>query len=165
LKTTVLSAFTGLLLLCTPARAETSPVAPVLPIIPEATFNITNFGAIGDGISTNTSAIQAAINAAGSKGGGIVEVPAGVYLSGPFRLTNKINFHIDAGATLLMLPLDKYPGGTSNPETFISGYGLHDVTISGTGTIDGQGSPWWPFARVRFARRPRMIGGSKKNKK
>ncbi len=158
MKTTVLSAVTGLMLLSIPAGAETSTVAPVLPTIPDATFNITNFGAIGDGVSTNTSAIQAAINAAGAKGGGIVELPAGVYLSGPFRLTNKINLRIDAGATLLMLPLDKYPGGTSDPETFISGYGLHDVAISGTGTIDGQGSPWWPFARVRFAHRPRMIG-------
>ncbi len=151
-------AVTGLVLLSTRAGAEPSTVAPALPAIPDATFNITNYGAIGDGVSTNTSAIQAAINAAGSNGGGIVEVPTGVYLSGPFRLTNKINFHINAGAKLLMLPLEKYPGGTSNPETFISGYGLHDIAISGTGTIDGQGSPWWPFARARFARRPRMIG-------
>ena len=56
-----------------------------------------------------------------------------------------------------MLPLDKYPGGTRNPENLINGNSLHDVAISGSGGIDGQGAPWWPFARDRNARRPCMI--------
>lgn len=137
------------------ARAS---VSPALPVIPEAVFNITNYGAVGDGVATNTTAIQAAIDAASAKGGGIVEVPRGTYLSGPIRLDSKIKLRVDADATLEMLPFGKYPGGTRMPGTFISGSGLHDVAISGSGTIDGQGSPWWPYARVRGARRPRMIG-------
>jgi polygalacturonase len=56
-----------------------------------------------------------------------------------------------------MLPLDKYPGKTIDPKSFISGEKLHDVTISGNGVIDGQGAPWWPLARVPGAFRPRMI--------
>jgi polygalacturonase len=144
-------------LLATLSTAHSSTVAPALPVIPPAVFNITSYGAIGDGVATNTSAIQAAIDAASAKGGGIVEMPAGVYLSGPIRLASQINLRLDDGATLEMLPFSKYPGGTRNPDTFISGSGLHDVAISGSGTIDGQGSPWWPYARVRSARRPRMI--------
>lgn len=138
------------------ARAQ-SFVAPALPIIPSGNYNITNYGARGDGSATNTAAIQAAVNAANDAHGGTVEIPPGIFLSGPVRLTDGINLHLDAGATLRMLPLDKYPGGTVDPDNFISGSRLHDVEISGPGTIDGQGIPWWPYARVRGARRPRMI--------
>jgi polygalacturonase len=132
-------------------------VSPELPVIPANVFNITNYGAIGDGVATNTTAIQATIDAASGKGGGVVEVPSGTYVSGPIRLESKIKLQVDDGATLEMLPLDKYPGGTRMPGTFISGTGLHDVAIGGPGTIDGQGSPWWPYAKVKGARRPVMI--------
>ncbi len=134
-----------------------SIVNPALPDIPDGSFNIANYGAIGDGVTTNTAAIQAAINAANDAGGGTVEVPAGTFLSGPFQLASHINLHLDGGAVLRMLPLDKYPGGTADPASFISGQGLRDVAISGSGMIDGQGIPWWPYADVRGAQRPRMI--------
>ena len=138
-------------------RAQSFPPAPALPQIPDRIFSITNFGATGDGVTTNTEAIQAAINAAGGGGGGIVEVPAGIFLSGPVRLTSQVNLRVDGGGILRMLPLDQYPGGTIHPADFISGSRLHDVAISGSGMIDGQGIPWWPYARQRGARRPRMI--------
>ena len=48
-----------------------------------------------------------------------------------------------------MLPLDKYPGGTDDPANFIGGAELHDIAISGAGMIDGQGIPWWPYAKTR----------------
>lgn len=145
-------------MLAASGAAQSSIVAPQLPVIPNAVFNITNYGATGDGMATNTSAIQAAIDAASAKGGGIVDVPQGNYLSGPIKMASQIELRVDAGATLKMLPLDKYPGGTHEGKTFISGSSLHDVAIGGSGTIEGQGSPWWPFARIRSARRPQMIG-------
>ena len=143
------------LALCS-AQAEPS-VIPALPAIPGGIYNITDYGAIGDGMTTNTAAIQATIDAASGKGGGTVEVPPGIFLSGPIHLADQINLHLAGGATLRMLPLDKYPGGTTDPENFIGGVGLRDVVISGSGMIDGQGIPWWPYARMRGARRPRMI--------
>ena len=133
-------------------------VNPTLPAIPDKIFNIKNYGAVGDGLATNTAAIQAAINAASASGGGVVEIPAGVFLCGPFRLSSQINLRLDSGAILRMLPLGKYPGGTVNPENFIGGEKLQDVAISGAGAIDGQGAPWWPFAKTsKTAKRPRMI--------
>ena len=147
---------TGLIAFVAAAPAQ-SPAAPALPVVPDAIYSITNYGALGDGVTTNTAAIQAAIDAASGAGGGTVEVPAGVFLSGPIQLASRINLRVDGGATLRMLPLDKYPGGTTAPANFISGAGLHDIVISGSGTIDGQGMPWWPYARVPGARRPRMI--------
>ena len=148
----------SLLIVCC---AHAGIVNPTLPVIPSATFNITSYGAIGDGVATNTAAIQSAIDAASAAGGGIVQIPAGVFLCGPIRLASKINLHLDSGALLRMLPLEKYPGGTINPETFISGDQLHDVAITGAGAIDGQGAAWWPFAKTsKTAKRPKMISPS-----
>jgi len=139
------------------AFATPVQATPELPKIPENIVNIKQFGAAGDGVATNTVAIQSAVDTAEKLGGGIVEIPPGIYLCGPIRLASRVNLRVNPGATLRMLPLEKYPGGTRNPENFINGSGLHDVAISGGGTIDGQGIPWWPFAREKGARRPRMI--------
>ncbi|HXT11903.1 MAG TPA: glycosyl hydrolase family 28 protein [Candidatus Angelobacter sp.] len=132
-------------------------VAPALPTIPSQILNVTKFGAVGDGVFTNTEAFQHTIDAAKAAGGGTVEIPAGTFLCGPIELASRINLHLDAGAVVRMLPLEKYPGGTKSPRNFISGSGLQDVAISGPGMIDGQGVAWWPYARERGARRPRMI--------
>ena len=133
-------------------------VNPGQPVIPNQIFDVKNYGATGDGIMVETKAIQAAINAASAAGGGIVELPAGIYLSGPLQLASQINLRVDKGATLRMLPLKQYPGGLNDPKTFISGEKLHDIAISGSGKIDGQGADWWPYAKTdKTAVRPRMI--------
>src|SRR5471030_2355818 len=129
--------FGGLVVFNLPAKAQ-SWVAPALPVIPSGVYNITNYGASGDGVATNTAAIQAAIDAATGAGGGIVEVPAGIFLSGPLRFASQINLRVDG--TLRMLPLGKYPVGSARKAAnLISGSGLHDIAVSGAGLIDGQG--------------------------
>src|ERR1019366_9847256 len=142
------------------AQTILASVNPAPPVIPDKIFNVQNYGAIGNGVATNTAAIQAAINAASTADGGVVEIPAGIFLCGPIQLASKINLHLEAGALLRMLALGKYPGGTVNPESFITGANLHDVAISGAGAIDGQGAPWWPFAKTKDAKRPKMISPS-----
>ena len=139
------------------ANAQSAYIAPRLPLFANKTFNVKNYGAVGDSSTDNTKAIQDAINAADNAEGGMVVVPAGVYLSGPIQFKNNLNLHIDSGATLRMLPIEIYPGGTNKGIDFISGSRLHNIAITGKGTIDGQGSPWWPFAKVESAKRPRMI--------
>jgi polygalacturonase len=141
----------------TTIQAQSAFVPPTLPTIPDKTFNIKDYGAIGDSLTDNTKAIQDAINAAGNAGGGKVVIPPGIYLCGPFQFTNNLDLHIEADAVLRMLPLDKYPGGTVEGTNFITGLKLHDIAITGKGMIDGQGSPWWPFAKTENAKRPRMI--------
>lgn len=126
-------------------------------------INILDFGAVDDGITTNTAAIQKAINAASAgpttngAPGGTVKIPAGIFMCGPLCLSNSVNLQLDSGALLRMLPFGQYPGGTVNPSNFISGNSLHDIEISGTGAIDGQGAPWWPYADTNGAVRPIMI--------
>ncbi len=116
---------------------------PLLPGIPTNQYNVIDFGAVGDGVTNNAAAIQKTIYAAAGAGGGTVEIPSAgtlsTYLSGPIVLSNNVNLMIDVGAMLQMLPRSSWP----NTATFISGNSLHDVEISGLGTIDGQGTNWW----------------------
>ena len=118
---------------------------PAMPTIPTNIYNVTNYGAIGDGAKDNTTNIQNTINAANAAGGGIVEIPAGTFLSGPITLLSSINLQVDTNAMLQMLPLGTYPGGTTNAQTFIGCNGVHDLEISGWGKIDGQGAAWWTY--------------------
>ena len=129
------------------------------------------YGAVGDGVATNTTAIQNAINAAAAGGtvnglsGGTVEIPPGAFLCGPLTLKNNVNLQIDAGAILRMLPFGQYPvtwftnGGNVyfTAANFISGASVTNIAISGSGAIDGQGQPWWPWAYTNNAVRPIML--------
>ncbi len=126
---------------------------PTLPSIPSGTYNITSYGA-STGSANNATAIQNAINAASTAGGGTVQVPSGTFLSGPITLKNKINLNLASGATLRMLAYGTYPGSTA----FISGGSLNNIEISGSGTIDGQGSAWWTAYNANNSlARPGMI--------
>ncbi len=151
---------------------ESTPALPTLPAInTNNIINITSYGAVGDGVTTNTLAISNAIVAAAAGGttngliGGTVEIPAGTYLSGPLTLKNGVNLQLDAGAILRMLPFGQYPATwVTNSSSyyftapnFITGSSLHDIEISGPGAIDGQGLPWWPWANTNGAVRPIMI--------
>jgi polygalacturonase len=121
------------------AAANNAALAnPTLPSIPSGTYNITSYGA-STGSANNATAIQNAINAASAAGGGTVQVPSGTFLSGPITMKAKINLNLASGSTLKMLAYGTYPGSTA----FISGGGIQNVEISGSGTIDGQGSAWW----------------------
>ena len=150
-----------------PSHAGTPP----LPVVPITNFVVTAFGAVGDGLTNNATAIQNTINAAATAGGGTVEIPANgtlsTYLSGPITLASSINLQIDAGAMLQMLPrnvttngliiIPKWPSAST---PFINGSGLSDVEISGTGTIDGQGTNWWVAFHASGASRPNFINFS-----
>ncbi len=115
-----------------------------------AFYNVTEFGAIGDGKTKDTQAIQAAIQSANKAGGGTVYFPAGTYLSGTIYLKDHISLNLEFGAVLLGstnvddYPLNKtgYPSGSDRyvARALIWGEDLHNITITGRGTIDGQGS-------------------------
>src|ERR1044071_8105953 len=94
--------FFSVLLISIAIAAKSQSVHPALPVIPAGNFNITNYGAIGDDATVNTTFIQSAIDAASTAGGGSVNVPAGIFLSGPIKLNSKINLHLEKGALLRM---------------------------------------------------------------
>ena len=121
------------------------------PKFKKDTVNIQKMGAVADGYFLNTKAINGAIDALSKKGGGVVFVPAGLWLTGPIVLKNNINLHIAIGATLLFTPdKDQYPLVEANYEGLpqmrnqspISATNATNIAITGKGIIDGNGDVW-----------------------
>jgi len=109
-------------------------------------YDITDFGAIGDGRTDNSSAIQETINQCSANGGGIVRIPGGsVFMTGPFDLKSYVNLHVESGARLLANPDESVYTKSAFRENFkegsiwIGGENAEKVSISGKGTIDGNG--------------------------
>ena len=103
-------------------------------------YIITSFGAVPDGKTLSTPAIQSAIDRAHQNGGGRVIIPAGRFLSGSIILRSGVQLHLNDSAMLL---------GSANPEDYITinrwkglvmADSAHNISITGTGILDGQGS-------------------------
>jgi len=121
-------------------------VTPALPVIPDHQFSLADYKAKGDGKTMNTEAFKNAIAAVNAAGGGTLDVPAGTYLTGAIDFCSSMNLHLEANATILFSPnFDEYKSGASY-RPLIQGNNLHDVMISGNGTINGSGEAWWPSA-------------------
>ena len=133
------------------------------PTISAGNYVITSYGA-STSSSDNTNAVNGAINAASAAGGGTVVVPSGTFLCGPITLKNNVGLQLQAGSVLKLLPYGTYPGsgGTGSVANFINLDGLTNIKISGSGTIDGQGSAWWSAYQATKATggisRPAIIG-------
>lgn len=148
-------------------------VKPALPNIPNRTFTLTDFGAIGDGHTLNTAAFEKAIVAVKAAGGGRLVVPKGVFVTRPFALCSALDLHLDAGA-VIKAPATFQEMGLPDPATFTSeaalraqfkvppplihGSNLHDVAITGPGVIDGSGQHWWAWSeRAARAQPGRLV--------
>jgi polygalacturonase len=117
---------------------------------PGSIYDIIDYGAIGDGVTLNTKSIQDAIDDCAKKGGGTVNFPAGTFLSGTIYLKNNICLYLEPGTILLGstnvedYPLNKtrFPSGSDRyvARALIWGEDLHNLTITGRGIINGQGS-------------------------
>lgn len=132
--------------------AEAQPLAtltPALPSVPDRSFTVTDYGTVGDGKTLDTAALQKAIDTCAAAGGGTVRVPAGTYLTAPLMLASNLNLHLDAGATILMSDdLHYYLSPLKGYHDFcILADNCHDVEITGSGTLDGQGEFWWTHYR------------------
>jgi polygalacturonase len=133
---------------------------PALPVIPTNTFTVTGYGAVGDGKTMNTVAIQKTIDAAAAAGGGTVLIPQGQFLTGPFTLASRINLHLASGGSILISDdRANYPMAGERYRDCITASDAHDIEISGPGTIDGQGKAWWAeFEKNKsMPHRPYMI--------
>lgn len=130
-------------------------------------YRVTDFGAVPDGKTLNTAALQKAIDACAEKGGGTVYFPTGRYLSGTLVLRDRVTLHLESGAVLLgSTDLKDYPPRTPAfrsytdvnyvDKSLIYAEKVHDIAIVGQGTIDGQGGDK-VFKRKPWKQRPYLI--------
>ena len=127
------------------------------PKFRNATYNIVDFGAVGDGKTMATNSIKKAIEKCSKEGGGKVIIPAGKFLTGPIHLDNNVNLHLEEGAEVLFStnPNDYYPlVHTSfegmelmNYSPLIYAKGKKNIAVTGKGVLNGQASKefWWPW--------------------
>jgi polygalacturonase len=113
------------------------------PTVPDKTFNVTDYGAVGDGKTLDTTSIQKALDACRAAGGGMVRIPAGHFVTAPIKLCSNLDFHLDKDAVLSLVGYSQYPRTQRGYQDGISISGGHDIQISGQGTIDGNGQTWW----------------------
>jgi polygalacturonase len=111
-------------------------------------YNITNFGAIPDGKTINTQAINDAIQTCHDGGGGTVEVPAGVFMSGTIRLLSNVNLHLEPGA-VISGSKDTSDYLTLHSPLFHEGYSRYgllfakdavNISLTGSGLFRGNGT-------------------------
>ena len=108
-------------------------------------FNVKSFGAVGDSITMDTKAVQAAIDACTVNGGGTVWIPAGKYQIGTIWLKSNVTLSLDYGAYLLgSQDIDDYTDlpetREGNAECLIFAENATNITIEGLGVIDGRGT-------------------------
>lgn len=109
-------------------------------------FDITAYGAVGDGMTDNALAFQKAIDDCSSSGGGIVKVPENAtFMTGPFDLKSFVELHLERGSRILANPDESvytksaFRKNLGEGSIWIGGENGEKVTISGEGTIDGNG--------------------------
>ena len=80
--------------------ANGGEIAPQVaaPVIPKTAKSLADFGAVGDGKSLNTEAFAKAIASLAGSGGGELDVPPGIWLTGPIKLRSNLNLHLERGA-------------------------------------------------------------------
>jgi alpha-L-rhamnosidase len=128
---------------------------PAFPSLaaPGRRFDITRYGAVADGSTINTAAIQKTIDTCARAGGGMVVVPRGTFLSGSIMLKKGVGLELREGAVLKGSPnLSDYPLVMRRfveafPEplrmALVNATGNHGLRIIGPGTLDGNGEPFW----------------------
>lgn len=151
-----------------PGDATAFKVLLVKPLVGNemSIYNVRDFGALGDGSTMDTAALQRAIDICHADGGGRVLFPPGRYLTASLQLHSNLNLHLEREAVILGSPCpDDYPEwqGTAfraenspyNARYLIGAEGAENISITGKGTINGQGfahydssepeRTWWPI--------------------
>ena len=133
-------------------------------------YRITEFGAVGDGITLNTLYIQQAIDHCAEEGGGRVVIVPGTFLTGTLVLRSHVELHVSQGAILLgstdpcdypeMVTGYRFYGDDWVKQSLIFGSDLENISITGRGVIDGQGAAFKVITRKkpdRYRNRPYLI--------
>ena len=132
-------------------------------------FDVYAFGAAGDGVTLDTKAIQSAVDKCAELGG-VVVFSRGIFLTGSIELRSNVELHVQTGATILGSPniadyferipkLKSYNNGFLRHSLFYA-EGQSNISITGSGTIDGQGAQFKVLTKekpARYKNRPYVI--------
>ncbi len=127
--------------------------------IPDYSVKISDFGGVNDGVTLNTKAFEDAIAHLSQKGGGHLIVPEGIWYTGPIVFDHNIDLHLDRGALLLFSEnLADYPVVKSDWEGLntyravspLTARGKKNISITGEGTINGNGQCWRPVKKAKL---------------
>ena len=132
-------------------------VQPV--VIPDYTVTLTDFDAVGDGVTDCSEAFKAALKHLKKQGGGHLIVPNGTWLTGPIKLISNFDLHLENNATILFSPnkelyvqaSDSLRDGSKKCHACVYGSKLENVSITGYGTLDGQGIYWRPVKQKKVS--------------
>lgn len=129
---------------------ESTGIPPACPMA----RNIRDYGAVGDGITLDTKAIQAAIDACAADGGGTALAPSGRFLTGTLFLKSNVTLHLETAATILGSADPRHYASdiqrcgfvneSSIDKCLIYAEDVENIAITGRGTIDGQGAAFPP---------------------
>jgi polygalacturonase len=146
------------------------------PSFPQKDFNVTSFGAIGDGSTDCSSAFKKAIEKCNAEGGGRVVVPKGIFVVGAIHLKSNVNLYVSKEATLhfstdpnkyLPVVFARWEGvECMNYSALIYAFEQENIAVTGEGVLDGQGSDanWWSWKgnRANSAGKPSQNEARKK---
>lgn len=127
--------------------------------IPAYDVKVTDFGGIADGVTLNTEAFRKAISHLSEKGGGHLIVPEGIWYTGPIEFSDNIDLHLERGALILFSEnLAEYPivksdwEGVSTHRAMspLTARGKNNISITGEGTINGNGQCWRPVKKGKM---------------
>lgn len=122
------------------------------PLSSKARYDITDFGAVGDGEALNTVAIQKAIDTASENGGGTVVIPSGIFKSGSIFIKSGVGLYLEKEAVLQgSQKIEDYPKLNTRIEghfepwrmALVNAQHVDQLRIAGEGTLDGNGEPFW----------------------
>lgn len=129
------------------------------PSFPNYQVNIRDFGAQNDGVTLNTEAINNAVKAVHSKGGGKVIIPEGLWLTGPIVLLSNVNLYTEKNALIVfsgdtsLYPIitTSFEGlNTKRCQSPISALNAENIAITGYGVFDGAGDRWRPVKKAKM---------------
>ena len=129
------------------------------PCFPDRIFDVRDFGAVNDGATVNTQAFRHAIEACHDRGGGVVLVPAGTWVTGPIHLRSNVNLRLERDALVrfsarfadyVPVVFTRWEGVECyNYSPLIYARDCENVAVTGEGCLDGQGEVWWPWKRTQ----------------
>ena len=130
------------------------------PHFKKDTFNIMNYGAVADGLTLNSIAINKTIDDCAAHGGGTVLIPAGSYVTGPIIMKSNINLHLERGALVMFSSdFDQYPlvrsafegVDAARCQSPVTAEGLDNIAITGRGILNGNGFYWRPLKKDKLS--------------